>query len=206
MSASPHEKTFSGRIVLLGMAALVLLALGAGIIISKAGRSLQVLPVLGDVPAFAFVEQSGRPFGLEDLKGRISVVNFFFTSCPGICPVMAARYSEMYDLYEGSDQLQLVSITVDPTRDSLPVLRQYAADHGVTDDRWVFLREPDMAAVIALSERGFMLAADSLPYGHSGKFALVDSKGQIRGYYSHDDEEAQRQLRLHIRALVRALK
>lgn len=205
MPVTPHEHTLPGRIVLLGMAALVILALGAGIIISKAGRSLQALPVLGDVPAFEFIERSGRPFGSEDLRGRISVVCFFFTTCPGICPVMAARYSEMYGLYEGSDNVRLVSITVDPVRDSLPVLRQYAADHGVSDDRWVFLWEPDIAAVIDLSERGFMLAADGLPYGHSGKFALVDSKGQIRGYYGYDDEDAQKQLRLHIRALVRAL-
>ena len=101
--------------------------------------------------------------------------------------------------------MQFVSISVDPDTDSLPVLRAYARDLGVTDNRWVFLRGP-IDEVVRVSEKGFMLAMGALPAGHSSKFALVDAKGQIRGYYSSDDDESQLLLQHHIRAFLGAIK
>ena len=101
--------------------------------------------------------------------------------------------------------LQLVCVSVVPDNDTPEVLRQYAASYGVTDDRWILLHAP-LDHVKDLCENGFMLPAEDLPQGHSGKFVLVDRQGRIRGYYDHDNDADQDLLKTHIRALLRAKK
>ena len=153
-----------------------------------------------EVPAFSFVERSGWAFGLEDLKGKISVVDFFFTSCRGPCPVMVVRFGELYKKYAHSDKLQLVSFTVDPQVDSLPRLREYAQTHGVTDNRWLFVRgEADQ--IRDLCESGFKVSGD-LPGMHTTKFVLVDWEGRIRGYYDYDDTDELNLLEKNIAQLA----
>ena len=201
----PNERTLPGKIVIAAFAALLVIALVGAYIIQRANRTRMALPVLEQAPEFSFTERSGKPFGTSDFNGKISVVDFIFTTCPGVCPVMAERMSYLYKLFERYDQVQFVSITVDPETDSLPVLREYAKEHGVTDDRWLFLRGP-VEQVARVSEQGFMLPVGVLPAGHSSRFVLVDSKGQIRGYYSSDEDESQLLLEHHIRALVGAMK
>lgn len=163
--------------------------------------SSQKLPVLGHVPNFEFVESGGKPFGLEDMKGTINVVDFIFTNCPGACPVMSSKMVRLYQHYKGNDQIRFVSISVDPERDTLETLTQYAADQGVTDDRWVFLRAP-IEQVVELSVKGMMLAADNLPMGHSTKFVLIDADGKIRGYYDGLSDASMEELKVSIRELA----
>jgi protein SCO1/2 len=201
----PHERSLPGRIVIASFAALLVIALGGAYVIHRANQSRLALPVLGEVPEFTFVERSGEPFGHANLIGKISVVDFIFTSCPGICPIMADRMSRLYELYEGYSEVQFVSITVDPENDSLPVLREYAVANGVTDSRWVFLRGP-IDEVAWLSEKGLKLPTDNLPVGHSSRFVLVDSTAQIRGYYSSEEDASQLLLQHHLRPLVRAMR
>lgn len=201
----PDQRTLPGKIVVAAFGALLVIALLGAYIIQRANKEHLALPVLGQVPNFTFTERSGEPFGTKDFTGKISVVDFIFTSCPGVCPIMAGRMSRLYKLFEQQPELQFVSITVDPETDSLPVLRQYATDHGVTDNRWVFLRAP-VEQVSMVSEQGFKLAMGVLPAGHSSRFVLVDSKGQIRGYYASDDDTSQLELDHHIRALLGAMK
>jgi len=201
----PNERTLPGKIVIAAFAALLVIALLGAYIIQRSNRTRMALPVLGQAPEFSFTERSGKPFGTRDFNGKISVVDFIFTTCPGVCPVMAGRMSHLYKLFERYDQVQFVSITVDPETDSLPVLREYAKEQGVTDDRWLFLRGP-IEQVSQVSEQGFKLPVGVLPAGHSSRFVLVDSKGQIRGYYASDEDESQLLLEYHIRALVGAMK
>jgi protein SCO1/2 len=153
------------------------------------------------VPQFDFVERNGTAFGRDDLKGKVSVVEFFFTSCRGPCPIMNRTYAELYREYEHAPRVQLVSITVDPEVDSLPTLREYALRFNVTDDRWVFIRD-EMDSVVWLAESGFSVSGD-LPGMHSTKFILVDQQGMIRGYYDYDNEASLKQLRAHIALLAR---
>jgi len=140
------------------------------------------LPILGEVPQFHMTDQNGQPFGRDDMLGHITIVDFFFTSCPGVCPVLNGNMAELYRTLKGSDQVHFLSISVDPANDSLPALRAYAKEMGVDDNRWVFLRAP-LPDVKQLCEQGFMLPADELPMGHTTRFTLVDAKGRIRGYY-----------------------
>ena len=200
-----NQRTLSGKVVVGAFGALLVIALAGAYVIQNANKDRLVLPVLGDIPKFTFTERSGEPFGTKDFYGKISVVDFIFTTCPGVCPIMADRMKHLYDVYKNDPEVQFVSITVDPETDSLPVLRQYAIDHGVTDNRWVFLRAP-VENVMMVSEQGFKLPMGVLPAGHSSRFVLVDSKGQIRGYYNSDDDQSQLLLEHHIRALLGAMK
>ena len=194
-----------GRVIVLAMAGLLIVALSGAYIVHLANRSRLALPVIGQVPPFALTERSGQPFGAEQLKGKISVVDFIFTRCTGVCPIMADRMGKLYKAFADFPNVQFVSISVDPDFDTPGILQEYARNHGVTDDRWLFLRGR-IDSVAYLSERGFLLPTDSLPQGHSNRFVLVDAKGQIRGYYASDDDQSQLLLEHHIRALSTAMK
>ena len=190
------------NIIIAACAVVILFALAAMFVIKKAEHSRASIEVYGHVPQFEFTERSGAEFGLENLKGSLNVVDFIFTKCPGACPVMSGEMVKLYKLYEGSDKVRFVSISVDPDTDTLPVLTEYAESYGVTDDRWVFLRG-QIEEVINLSEKGFMLAASNLPQGHSTKFVLVDHEGKIRGYYDSYDDDSIKVLKEHLRALAK---
>jgi protein SCO1/2 len=187
------------------VAALIVLAAFSAFILHQANVSRSYITIWGQLPDFRFTAASnGEPFGLEQMKGKLTVVDFIFTRCKSACPVMTPNFAELYNLYKGSDKVQLVSITVDPEHDSLPVLREYARAHGVTDDRWVFLWAP-IEDVVQLCEQGFMLPADNLPMGHTTKFTLVDGDGNIRSYHEGLDRNGMVLLKNNIRQLAGAM-
>lgn len=199
-------KSLGGAFLAMVIAMIVLASL-AYWVISAAEKSRYEIPVLGQLPAFEFVDQDGRSFGRDDFMGKISVIDFIFTRCHGPCPVMATQFSRLYQLYHGSDMVRLVSVSVDPEYDSVSVLKAYAERQGVTDRRWVFLHAP-LDSVIAFSEQGLMIAADkeSLPGGHSTRFVLVDGDGHIRGYFDGLDEAGLVKLKNNINRLVDEIK
>jgi protein SCO1/2 len=177
-----------------------LLAVCALVVIYLANQSRADLRVFGTVPAFEFTERSGAVFGSKQMKGKINIVNFFFASCKGPCPVMNRRVAELYQKYATSREVRFVSISVDPDYDSLSVLTEYALTYGVTDDRWLFLRAP-IEEVYRVSEKGFKLAGE-LPTIHSTKLILVDRELNIRGYYDSFEDESLRLLTTHVRDLL----
>ena len=187
------------RIIIL-LAVLITLVAVALTVIQKGQDSQSALPVLYELPDFTFTERQGVIFSRDDFKGKISIVDFIFTKCPGPCPFMSSKMADLYQIYSNTDKVQFVSISVDPNRDSLNVLKEYAERFGVTDNRWVFLRAP-MLEVIDLYENGFKLGG-ILPVDHSTKFILVDQNATIRGYYDCYDEISMKILKTHIRELV----
>jgi len=194
--------TSKHTITIIAIAAVVIiLGLTASFVLTEAQGSRGDLEVLGTVPPFELTERSGLSFGSADMRGKINVVDFIFTSCEGPCPVMADNMSSLHKAFAGSSKVQFVSISVDPARDRLSVLQEYARRQGVTDSRWVFLRG-EYDTIRWLSESGFKLAADDLPAMHSTKFVLVDDKGQIRGYYSGTEKASVNILKTHIKELV----
>jgi len=182
----------------------ILLAVLVTIVIFKADGSQEKMPVLGNITGFELTERRGSSFTKSDMLGKINVVNFFFTSCQGPCPIMAGNMSVLYKAFELNDRVQLVSISVDPAVDSLPVLREYAQRQGVIDNRWLFVRG-EQEDIIQISEKQFMLAADDLPMMHSIKFVLVDELGQIRGYYTGTDLKSIEILKDDIKELVKKI-
>jgi protein SCO1/2 len=187
-----------------GIAAVFMFSLLSALVISAAKKSVADLPIYGTNPQFELTERSGEPFHSKEMQGRLWLVDFIFTNCQGACPTMSGHMSDFYKLYAHSDKINFLSISVDPQRDTLDVLREYAASQGVTDNRWLFTRG-DIDDVIDISENGYMLAAENLPMGHSTKFVLIDHNGQIRGYYDALYDPDVEQLKTHIRELARAM-
>ncbi len=192
------------KIISIAAGGLLILLIVAVIVIQEAQESKSRLPELYEVPSFNFTESHGRAFTKDDLLGKITVVDFIFTNCKGPCPMMSSRMAELYDLYAGTETIQFVSVSVDPERDSLQALRDYAESYGVNDRRWVFLRS-GKPEVVRLYENGFKLGG-ALPYDHSIKFVLVDQDAVIRGYYDSSDANGLKHLKDHINVLYEQLK
>lgn len=182
-----------------------LLALGAALVISAARYSRANLPILGSAPDFTLTERSGEPFSSADMRGTLWLVDFIFTHCQAACPIMSGHMAELYKLYGHSEKIRFTSISVDPERDTIAVLEDYADKQGVTDSRWLFVRG-EIDYIIKICEQGFMLPAENLPMGHSTKFILVDQMGQIRGYYDALDDSEMDLLKTHIRELARMMR
>ncbi|MDP9254904.1 MAG: SCO family protein [Verrucomicrobiota bacterium] len=139
----------------------------------------------GAVPSFQLVNQDGERFGSAQLMGKIWIADFIFTACPGPCPMISSRMSELQKPL-GKTDVHLVSFTVDPEKDTPEVLRGYAEKLHAQPKRWDFLTGPK-SAIYDLSRNGFKLAAsdseeDGIPV-HSTRMILVDRHGEIRGYY-----------------------
>ncbi len=194
------------KLIIVGLSTgVILLLAGASYVIQNAELAQQQIPILYPLPSFDLVDQNGNSFGLQELQGRISVVDFIFTSCEGPCPVLSANMAELYRRFKGDANVRFISISVDPQHDTLPALQAYAARFGVTDDRWRFLGG-DLAAVTGLIEEGFKLSADNLPQGHSTKFVLVDQNGYIRRYYDGSREASLAALQNDLARLVTTLR
>lgn len=149
---------------------------------------------LFQLPAFELVDQDGRPFGLAQLKGQVTVVNFFFTSCQMICGKLTTQMKKLQDRYAKKDvPVRLVSISVDPETDRPAILKKYAAKYGADTKRWTFLtsKPGQRKALVDLIQLGFKQAmGDKKPnsqgiidIAHSARFAIVDQDGAIRGFY-----------------------
>jgi len=189
---------------LLILMSVILLGAGATWVIQKANSSHD-LPVIKDVPSFLFKTQDGESYSENELKGKITVLDFMFTTCAGPCPIMTNNMAHLYQDYTNVEEVQFVSITVDPTVDNEEILKQYANANGVDDDRWQFLTS-DIDAIKDLKKNGFMLYADELPRGHAIKFVLIDPKGRIRKYYDGTDKASIAVLRNDLNNLVKEIR
>jgi protein SCO1/2 len=147
----------------------------------------------GTVPGFQLTNQNGQPFGSAQLTDKIWIADFIYTTCPGPCPMISSRMSELQKPLEKTD-VHLVSFSVDPDKDTPEVLRGYAKKLQAEPGRWDFLTGAK-TAIYKLSHDGFKLAvsdgsdAQGIPV-HSTRMVLVDRHGQIRGYYDATDPEA----------------
>jgi protein SCO1/2 len=153
----------------------------------------RVISSYGTVPSFQLVNQNGALFGSAQLNGKIWIADFIFTTCPGPCPMISSRMSELQKPLEKTD-VHLVSFTVDPAKDTPEVLRAYAERLEAQPGRWDFLTGPQ-STIYDLSRNGFKLAASDggsetgVPV-HSTRMVLVDRHGSIRGYYQATEADA----------------
>jgi protein SCO1/2 len=163
--------------------ALVLVAL-----LSLAGCAARPeLPVYGQIPAFQLIDQTGRSFDRTALDGRIWVADFIFTTCTGPCPRMSSLMRQVQSAAAGVPNVRLVSFSVDPERDTPPVLAQYAQRYRAEEGRWFFLTGARQT-LDALDRDAFKLGNVDGSLNHSTRFVLVDRRGRIRGYYGTSDE------------------
>lgn len=158
------------------------------------------------VADFSFVNQDSSIITNESIKDKIYVADFFFTSCPTICPKMKKQLLRVYDQFIDNDTVMIVSHSIDPKHDSVAVLREFSQALGVSSKKWHFLTG-DKDAIYQLGEKSYMVTAGAdkdAPGGyiHSGAFLLVDSDRRIRGVYDGTVPEQVDQLMLDIRTLL----
>jgi len=152
-------------------------------------RPTSALPVLFDVPEFQLTAQDGQSFDSKALGGKIWVADFIYTTCPGPCPRMTSQMREVQDAVAKLSDVDLVSFTVDPVRDTPEVLAGYAQAHHAAPGRWFFLTGSP-AALQTLDRDVFKLGNLDASLNHSTRFVLVDRHARIRGYYETSEPGA----------------
>jgi protein SCO1/2 len=152
----------------------------------------QVDTVYHQIPDFRFLNQDSVWVSEKDMAGKIYIADFFFTSCPTICPKMKTQLLRIYERYAENDNIRILSHSIDPTYDTPSILKQYAARLQVKSPRWNMLTG-DKAAIYKLGEKSYMVTAqedknEAGGFVHSGAFILVDKNRHIRGIYDGTQE------------------
>lgn len=193
------------------LAALALLALS--VTACKFNNDKPTLPIMGNrdavtkmvngkevvdtvyqtIPDFKFVNQYGDSITQKNLKGDIYVADFFFTTCPSICPIMHRNMLKVYNEFKSVPDFKIISHTIDPKHDSVAVMKKYADKLGISGNSW-WLLQGDKEKTYDLGQKNYLVAVkqdDGTPggYVHQGWFVLVDKQKRIRGYYDGTEEK-----------------
>lgn len=204
------------------MKQLVGIILGIGILMSCESESK--LPYIGErdyeykdgeivdtifheIPEFSYINQHGKTVSKKDVYGKVFVADFFFSTCPSICPKMTTQMKRLQSITQDIEELRFLSFTINPNYDTPEVLLDYANQYGVSLDNWDFLTGEEEATHY-LGVKGFLVHAradEDEPGGfaHSPSLVLVDRAGKIRGVYDGTSTEEVDQLNLDLRKLLR---
>ena len=207
-----------------------LLMIVFAITILSCGKNTDRLPILGErdtairtvdgkevvdtiyhtIPDFKFVNQEGDTVTAQNFKDKIYVADFFFTTCPTICPVMKKQLKKVYEKIQGQNDIAILSHTIDPEHDTPAVLKEYAQDLGVKGTQWMFVTG-NREKIYEIGEKQYLVVAgaDSTAPGgyiHSGAFVLVDKEKRVRGMYNGTDDEATKRLMVDIERLKEEYK
>jgi protein SCO1/2 len=163
-------------------------------------------------PDFDFLDQDAQPFRSSQMDGRVWVVDFFYTTCPGPCPALSSRLSELHRRFAANPGVGFLSISSNPEKDRPEVLKLYADKFGA-DARWRFLTG-DKAQIFSVANQGFKIgltegSADGEPVTHSTRLLLVDAEGWVRGFYEgagEGSEDASNRLVADIETLSKGAK
>ena len=160
------------------------------------------LPEIGMVPEFEFVNSEQETITLNNLKGKVWVADFIFTTCTMACPMMTGNMNIIHKKYKKNDDVRLVSISVYPEYDTPEVLTKYASQYDANTSRWYFLTGEE-STVKRVIKDGFKIGDYEDIIFHSEKFALVDKKGMIRAYYNGMKTEDMKKLKKDINILLK---
>lgn len=160
------------------------------------------------IPSFAYLNQDSVFVKSKDMKGKIWVADFFFSTCPTICPIMTTQMKRLQAMtMDLEDEIQFISFSINPTYDQPSQLRRYIKHHGITAKNWQFLTG-DEAATHELGVKSFLVHAEADAeaeggYAHSPAFTLVDKEGFVRGVYIGTDTKQVNQLEKDLRKLLK---
>lgn len=157
--------------------------------------------IIGD---FSFTDQDGITITQRDIEGKIHIANFIFTSCGSICPVMTKHLKKLDDIYKQDSNILILSYTVTPWIDSVPVLKSFKQHHDITNPNWHFLTGSktdiyQLARTSYFAEEDLGFTKDSTEFLHTEHILLVDKTKRIRGIYNGT-------LRLDIEQLIKDIK
>ena len=138
---------------------------------------------IGKAPQFSFVNQNNDTISEVYYANKVYVVEFFFTTCPSICPIMTTNMLKIQDAFKEDTNFGIASFSIDPEYDTPAILKQYADGYGVSHPNWNFLTG-EKAAIHKLSNEGFKIYANENMqieggFEHQGLFALIDASGEI---------------------------
>lgn len=141
------------------------------------------------IPDFKFINQNGDTLTQAHFRDKIYVADFFFVSCPGICPILTKNMGELQKTYKDDDDVLLLSHTVMPWRDSVPVLKEYATKNQINSDKWSLVTGNKdeiyrLAREAYFADEDFVKTKDESDFIHTENFVLIDKKGRIRGVYN----------------------
>ena len=171
------------------------------------------LPVLGEgdhkVRQFSFINQDGKTVTNKDVEGKTYVVEYFFTTCKGICPKMNENMSKVYQAFRGDKRVMILSHTVDPKKDTVAAMKEYSLRFDADPSQWMFLTG-DKKELYDMARYSYLVtAADDTgttdiqsDFIHTDRFVLVDRTGHIRGLYEGTNIGSVNQLIGDIKALL----
>jgi protein SCO1/2 len=182
----------------------------------------QKLPILGNrdiqangdtiyhtIPSFSFVDQDSQVVNNQTFEGKAYIADFFFTSCPTICPKVKKQMLRIYERFRDEDQLLYLSHTIDPKRDTVGHLKMYAQNLGVDSPKWKFVTGKK-EELYEIADDYFSIAIEDPDapggYDHSGRIILVDGKGHIRSFCDGTDPEKVDQFMEDIEVLLKEMK
>lgn len=147
---------------------------------------------------FSFINQNGKTITQDDYKDKIYVADFFFTTCPTICPKMTDNMIWLQNQIKDNDNVKLLSFSVTPDIDSVSVLKEYALEKGVIDSKWNLLTG-DKKDIYYLARKSYLVVKTGKPEElydmvHTENFVLVDRKKRIRGFYDGTNLEEVKKL------------
>ncbi|MEO5906391.1 MAG: SCO family protein [Saprospiraceae bacterium] len=188
------------------MRVIILIGISFGVLLfSVCKNEPETLPYLGRkevhngdsvyhvVPDTRLIDQDSNDLRISQLENKVYIADFFFTSCPSICPKVTKQMLRIYDKYKDDDRVVLISHTIDQRHDSVSVLHRYAQNLGVDTDRWKFVTgEKD--SIFNLADQYFVSVVEdpSAPMGfdHSGRIILLDKERHVRGFCEGTDPES----------------
>jgi protein SCO1 len=174
----------------------------------------KTLPILGEgdhrVRQFSFINQDGKKVTNDDVKGKVYVVEYFFTTCKGICPKMNENISKVYQAFKGNNKVMILSHTVDPLKDTVEAMKEYSLRFEADPSQWLFLTG-DKKELYDMARYSYLVtAADDTAtvdiqsdFIHTDRFVLVDEIGHIRGQYEGTNKGSIDQLIGDIKELLK---
>jgi len=156
------------------------------------------------ISTFRLTNQDGKKVTNDTYRDKIYVADFFFVSCPGICPILEKNMSLLQDKFLHDDDVQLLSHTVMPARDSVPVLKKYAIENEILSNKWNLVTGNkkeiyELARTSYFADEDFIKTQNEDAFIHTENFVLVDKKGRIRGVYNGT-------LKLEVKRLIRHIE
>ena len=160
--------------------------------------TVQYISKYHTIADFKFTNQNGKIITQKDYEGKIYVADFFFTTCPTICPIMADNMVDIQKAIKNNPKVMLLSHTVMPDVDSVPVLKKYALEKGVIDSKWNLVTG-DKKDIYSIARKSYLAVKMGKPEElydmvHTENFVLVDSKRRVRGFYDGTNPEEVKKL------------
>lgn len=156
------------------------------------------------LPDFDLTDQDGKPVTSKSLSNNIFIANFFYTNCNGVCTEVNSNLKALLNDYAKNDMVSVLSITVDPKRDSVPALKRFSKNYQLPGIKWRFATG-DTAVIYPLARQGFLVNAVDAGNGnfiYSDKLILIDKEKRIRGYYSGTSNDDITRLNDEIKVLI----